>query len=62
MTTVSIEIVKGFPVAKGFGIVSGELVMGTNVSCDMFASTRDIDGYEQSMLMVIASGALVRLV
>jgi uncharacterized protein YbjQ (UPF0145 family) len=53
--------VEGRPVATGFCIVSGKSVMGTNVYCDMFARTSDIDGYDQSMLMVTANSALVKL-
>ncbi len=60
-TTPSIE---GRTISACFGAVAGEAILGVNVLKDLFASIRDVGdevpGQANSMLMVSASGTVVR--
>lgn len=60
-TTPSIE---GRIISACFGAIAGEAILGANVLKDLFASIRDVGdevpGQANSMLMVSASGTVVR--
>lgn len=65
-TTPSIE---GRIISACFGAIAGEAILGANVLKDLFASIRDVVGVDvgdevpgqaNSMLMVSASGNVVR--
>ena len=60
-TTPSIE---DRTISACFGAVAGEAILGVNVLKDLFASIRDVGdevpGQANSMLMVSASGNVVR--